>query len=104
MTEWPSQMSWANDVASQSMSLPESVVLHAIVSWHLVHIGTATHKGEAIFHWKQIKYYRNHWQNAICQPGDKWLDGKEMIEELRKTGKCNELIEAIDRHELSEVE
>jgi hypothetical protein len=86
------------------MSIPEPVVLHAIVSWHLIRIGTATHKSEAIFHWRQIKYYRNYWQEAICAPEDEWPDEREMIEQIRKTGMCIELIKAIDHYELLEVE
>jgi hypothetical protein len=88
----------------QGISLPEPVVLHAIVSWHLIRIGVATHKSEAIFHWRQIKYYRNYWQEVICQPGDPWPNEREMIEQLRTTGMCTELIKAIDHHGLLEVE
>lgn len=98
MAEWPGQ------IPEQAMSLPEPVVLHAIVSWHLIRIGTATHKAEAVFHWRQIKYYRNYWEEAINPPGSPWPSEREMIDQLRTTGMCENLVAAIDHHELLEVE
>lgn len=93
-----------SDGFPQGASIPEPVVLHAIVSWHLIRIGTAQTKGEAVFHWRQIKYYRNYWQGAINPPGCPWPDEREMIAQLRHTGRCENLIAAIDHHGLLEVE
>ena len=85
-------------------TVPEIQVIYQIVSWHLSKIGMATHKGEAVFHWRQVKYYRDYWHNSINPPEMEWQTEKEMIDLLRSSGECANLIAAIDHHQLLEIE
>ncbi len=91
-----------NEVPMQT--IPEPVILHGIIAWHLLRIAHALTRGEAKFHWRSIKYYRDYWHNSFNPAGTPIQTEKEMVDLLRADGQCQNLVAAIDHHRLLEVD
>ena len=84
-------------------SIPKVVLFYSAISFHLVKIIESEQQEEAVFHWRQVRYYRNEWQ-GINPPDIGWPTEMQFLEQLEEDGQCFHIVEAIKKFNLMEVE
>ena len=83
-------------------SIPKIVLFYSVISFHLAKLAETTQCQEAIFHWRQIRYYRDEWR-SILDPSIVWLSEKEFVQTMVDDGQCRHIVEAIMHFNLLEV-
>ena len=81
--------------------IPLELLLQSIVSFHLQLIAVCKQKEEAVFHWRQMLYYRDYCEELYGQ-----TLSVEKVYDLCKEryGKDSYIVRAIDKFKLLELE
>ena len=84
-----------------STPVPFPVLMHSIVSFHWQMILHAQQREEAVFHWRQIRYYTQTSSDLLETPE---VDLVEYYKTVIAEGRMTHIINAIKKFNLLEVD